>query len=242
MNLKDISFATPKENILFDEVLLSLAEQGKMGQTLRFWECERPFIVLGKISNPKQDIKLQNAVRKNIPILRRCSGGGTVLQGKGCFNFTLIASKKNNPNLLKLHQSYRFICARVVAALKSQGVDPVFKPISDIALKGSEKKFSGNAQKRARQFIMHHGTVLYNFNISQIEEFLKMPQETPAYRGGRSHADFLENINIDLRDFKKALCQQFGVNQRSEVISNEEQSTLNDFLKRKDVEVDMGRL
>ena len=66
----------------------------------------------------------------------------------------------------------------------------------------SEKKFSGNAQRRAKQFILHHGTVLYDFSITDIERYLAAPKNAPEYRGGRSHCDFLANISISKEDIK----------------------------------------
>ena len=49
MILKDITLSTPEENIVYDEVLLSLAEQGQEGESLRFWESSSLFVVLGRI-------------------------------------------------------------------------------------------------------------------------------------------------------------------------------------------------
>ena len=99
MVAKDISFETPQENILFDEVLLSLAEQKKSGEVLRFWESDKFFIVLGRTSSPVNDIHISAAVHDKIPVLRRSSGGGTVLQGKGCLNYSLILSKETHPQI-----------------------------------------------------------------------------------------------------------------------------------------------
>ena len=57
MELKDISFESPEENILFDEVLLDLSEKNEGDEVLRFWESPQIFIVLGRISNPIDDLK-----------------------------------------------------------------------------------------------------------------------------------------------------------------------------------------
>src|SRR3989338_2013917 len=99
MLFKDISFPTPQENILFDDVLLSLAEEGKSESVLRCWESPKMFIVLGRIGKAADDIHIDTVLQDKIPVLRRSSGGGTVLQGKGCLNFSLILSKYDNPQL-----------------------------------------------------------------------------------------------------------------------------------------------
>src|SRR3989338_2273939 len=109
MVLKDISFPSPQENILFDEALLALAEQGKGGEVLRFWESLTTFIVLGRIGKVEEDIYIENVARDEVMVLRRSSGGGTVVQGKGCLNFSLILVKDRDPSLNDLRKSYRDI-------------------------------------------------------------------------------------------------------------------------------------
>ena len=60
MILKDISLKTPKENILYDEVLLHLAEQTQGNEVLRFWESPEHFVVLGRICKEREDIKIDD--------------------------------------------------------------------------------------------------------------------------------------------------------------------------------------
>ena len=192
MILENISFQSPLENILYDEVLLDLAEQGRGGEVLRFWESPEIFVVLGRTSNPAEDIYIEEALCDQIPVLRRASGGGTVLQGKGCLNYALILSKEKNPQVMKIRESYQFILGKIVQSLKNLGIAAEFKPISDLAV--GEKKFSGNAQKRGKKFILHHGTILYGFDLSLIEKYLTIPKNIPEYRRGRAHRDLIVNL------------------------------------------------
>lgn len=233
MLLKDISFKTPEENILFDEVLLHLAEKGIQGEVLRFWESSSVFIVLGKTGVLDDDVHAARAAQENIPVLRRSSGGGTVVQGKGCLNFSLILSKQSRPALGDLGKSYFYILGKAIEALSRLNVDAVFKPISDLALRASEKKFSGNAQRRARNFILHHGTILYDFDLSVIERFLKMPEKIPEYRQGRGHLDFVDNISRSAKDIKDALAHIFQVERKQSSLTTEEKTCLQEFLKTK---------
>lgn len=211
MIVKDITLKSPKDNILYDEVLLRCAEAGQSGEILRFWESPRDFIVLGRISKEEDDVNMPEARRHDIPVLRRSSGGGTVIQGKGCLNYTLILSKILDKRLVDLRKSYAVILGKVVQALNSQGARTAFYPISDIALIDGQKKISGNAQKRGRRFILHHGTILYDFDLSKIERFLKMPKETPTYRERRAHLDFVGNVPLTAADIKDSLQKIFTV-------------------------------
>ena len=230
MVVKDISFATPEENILFDEVLLDLAEKGLAGETLRFWESAKVFVVLGRISKLEEDVRLDLTRREKIPVLRRASGGGTVLQGPGCLNFSFVLSKARNPKLQGLRESYQIILSDVVASLKSVGVAAVMQPLSDLALISNQKKFSGNAQKRGRNHILHHGTVLYDFDLPLIEKYLSFPRQTPEYRQGRAHRDFVTNINVSGRDIKSAFQKHFTIERVESTVNEEERQSLEKFL------------
>ena len=240
MILRDISFPTPEENILFDEVLLFLAEQGTNGEALRFWESAQIFIVLGRIGRVEEDVYLETARRDGIPIFRRGSGGGTVLQGKGCLNYSLILSKEIHPEINDLRKSYPVILNQVIVVMEQVGVKAEFKPISDLAWKNGEKKFSGNAQHRARKYILHHGTILYDFDLSLIERYLKIPRDVPPYRQGRSHKEFVTNIGIPAFEIKAAFRKKFSPADEPTAVSERERQCLQEFLATKKIVVEKG--
>ena len=231
MLLKDITLPTPQENILYDNVLLELAEQGSAGETLRFWESPELFIVLGRIGNPAADLHVAKVLADRIPVLRRSSGGGTVLQGRGCLNYTLVLSKEH-PEIQDLRRSYQFILGRIIAALKALNVDAACRPLSDIALAQNNKKISGNAQKRGRKFILHHGTLLYQFDLKKIAEYLTMPKDVPEYRQDRSHLDFVTNIPTTAAAIKQEIRKVFAVAAATDQLSPEETLCLHQFLQQ----------
>jgi lipoate-protein ligase A len=209
MQLRDFTFPTPQENIAFDEVLLSLAQKHGAGEYLRFWESSQVFIVLGMTGRAEVDVHVAQAQKDAIPVLRRSSGGGTVLQGPGCLNYTLVLSKQKYPQVNDLRQSYEWISALLIGALRRAGVEAYFRPTSDLATGPQAKKFSGNAQRRVKHYCLHHGTILYNFDLSLISRYLKMPHEIPEYRQGRPHTDFVTNVTLDPAVFKEHLAQGF---------------------------------
>jgi len=210
MQLRDISFPTPQENITFDDVLLNLAEKHEAGEYLRFWESPSVFVVLGRIGRAEIDVNATNTKTDGIPVLRRSSGGGTVVQGPGCLNYSLILSKQKHPELNDLRKSYEWISAKVISSLHQAGVEAYFRPISDMATGLNEKKFSGNAQRRGKHYVLHHGTILYDFDLSLISRYLNMPQDIPEYRKHRPHTDFVTNVPIVVQAFKDHLAQAFS--------------------------------
>ena len=233
MIIKDISFSSPSENILFDEALLSLAENGEQGEILRFWESKDLFVVLGRTSKPQEDLHLDLLLKDHIPVLRRASGGGTVLQGQGCLNYSLIISKERHLHLSLIRKSYQFILDKLIDALDGRGIKAVYHPISDMAV--GERKFSGNAQKRGKNFILHHGTILYSFPLEKIERYLKIPRDIPEYRRGRGHLDFVMNLPLTQAELKTIIAQAFGVKQREELLNSKERRELDHLLQTKNV-------
>lgn len=239
MFLRDISFHSPEENILFDEVLFYLAEKEMKGEYLRFWESPMTFVVLGRISAWEDDVYIKKVKRYRIPVLRRFSGGGTVLQGRGCLNYTLVLSKRLHPELNDLRKSYEFILGKIIKALKRIGIEAVFYPISDLALKETKTKFSGNAQKRGKNAILHHGTILYCFEKELMKRFLKIPKSTPEYRKGRSHDNFTDNVPCSRLALKKAIRKEWQATNENNSLTPREEGLLGAFKKSKKIFIDL---
>ena len=235
MICKDISFDRPEANLLYDEALFELAEQGRGGEVVRFWESQTPFIVLGRISKLTEDLSLEGVRRRRVRVFRRCSGGGTVVQGPGCLNFTLVISKTAHRELYDLRKSYRYILGKAAAAFRENGVPAVFRPISDLAVEEGERKFSGNAQRRGKTFILHHGTILYDFDLSLITELLTVPKDIPEYRRDRPHRTFVDNVPLPAERIKGILRKAFDALKEAP-LSGEEKECLDDLLDRRKVE------
>lgn len=232
-HFKDVSFADPQENILYDDALLSLAENEKIGNTLRIWESPVYFIVLGRTGKVEEDLHLPALRTDKVPVLRRSSGGGTVVQGPGCLNFSFIISKDDPKGLSDLRKSYHIILEGVLALLKDLGVEASFRPISDLAVIHGDKKFSGNAQKRGRKFILHHGTILYDFDLSLISRYLTVPRDIPEYRKGRPHQDFITNLPLNSKKLCEAFKKYYATSQTlfSATPSSQEKEQLEKFLE-----------
>lgn len=192
MKYLERTLPTAAENLALDETLLLEAEAGRMGELLRVWEWPSPAVVLGAACRLAEDVNADTCAADEVPILRRSSGGGTVLLGTGCLCFSLVLAYDRSPALGEITSSYEYILEGVRAALA--GLVPSIERagVSDLAVAG--RKFSGNAQQRKRHFLLHHGTLLYDFDLSRIGRYLRMPERVPAYRVGREHGEFLMNL------------------------------------------------
>jgi lipoate-protein ligase A len=205
MTIEDVSFADPQENLERDDALLARAEHEGAGESLRFWESPVPFVVLGRTCEEAAEVLTEACRRDLVPVLRRSSGGGTVVQGAGCLNFALVLAKDRHPDLASITSSYRYILGKVAKALELCGIVTEFRPVCDLVLPDGERKFSGNAQRRGRRHVLHHGTVLYAFDLALIGRYLRMPPRMPDYRRERGHGDFVTNIPLDPQRFKRSM-------------------------------------
>ena len=217
MKYCDLTFHTAAENLACDEALLDLCDEGASDELLRFWEPHDYFVVLGYANSATTEVNLPFCRQKTIPVLRRCSGGGTVLQGPGCLNYSLIIRIDESGPCHTIHSTNEFILERQIDALAIALQQPVsVEGQTDLVLHGL--KFSGNAQRRKRNFLIFHGTFLLNMDLAMIEQALAMPSRQPSYRAHRAHSDFLTNLNVSSNLLKKALQNAWDANEPFQTI------------------------
>ena len=203
LRLLDLTLPSPVENLALDEALLDEVEEGGGAGVLRLWESDRHFVVLGRACSVLDDVHLAACEEDGVPVLRRASGGGTVVQGPGCLSYALALPLTLSPRLATIRSSYQFILERMASALQQWEPETAFHGISDLAIGGM--KISGNAQRRQRRAILLHGTILYGMQADLVGRYLKHPKLTPEYRGNRSHDAFLRTIDAPPLELKQAI-------------------------------------
>jgi lipoate-protein ligase A len=203
MRFLDLTLPTAAENLALDEALLLEAEAGRCEELLRFWECSRYAVVLGAGGVLADDVEESACVAVDVPILRRASGGGTVLLGPGCLCYSLILSFERGPAVREIASSYEYILTRIGEALADLMPGMTHEGTSDLS--GGGQKVSGNAQQRKRNHLLHHGTLLYRFDLSAVGRYLKMPVRQPDYRAQRDHVAFLKNLTASAEDLMRRI-------------------------------------
>lgn len=204
MNQCDLTLPSPEENLACDEALLDMCEAGGTGEVLRFWEPSRYFVVVGYANHVDREVNVAFCRGHGMPILRRCSGGGTVLQGPGCLNYSLVLDIRERSQLQSIPATNDYILERHRECLTELLGAPVEKQgHTDLAIAGL--KFSGNAQRRRKNSLLFHGSFLLDLDISLVEKALLFPSQQPEYRLNRSHLDFLLNLKVPAALVKAAL-------------------------------------
>jgi lipoate-protein ligase A len=140
---------------------------------------------------------------ERLSIFRRLSGGGTVMQGPGCLNYSLIL--RNGVEVpLGIAESFQFVLQHHKQCMQQLVEDRVeIAGISDLVV--NQQKVSGNAQYRKRWFTLVHGTFLLNLDPAIVTRCLRLPSKQPAYRQNRSHGCFMRNLHLDPINVRKAL-------------------------------------
>ncbi len=209
MRVIEQSFLSPEENLAFDEALLNSVEEGAAPDTLRIWESPQPFVVLGVAQILAKEVDEGGCQQAGAPIYRRCSAGGCVVQGPGSLNFTLALTHARYPQIKTIQSAYRYILPALASALQAHGVPARHEGVSDLAADGL--KFSGNAQKRRRRAILHHGTLLYDgFDIGLLSQCLREPEDRPGYRQDRTHERFVMRLPLEGAVLAAVIREAFG--------------------------------
>lgn len=166
---------------------------------IRLWQ-NPPCIVLGRAEKASKLVRVELAAQRGIPVLRRVSGGGTVLHGPGNLNLSFFLPYSFHPGMSKLKESYRIVLEIVADCIElAFGRRPSIRGSSDLCF--GNKKFSGTAQARKRHGLLHHLTLLTDMDIRLIEDLLPLPEKRPEYRQSRGHLDFLTDFKREGIDF-----------------------------------------
>jgi lipoate-protein ligase A len=200
----DLTLPSAAGNLACDEALLEACDNGAGPEVLRFWEPTEWFVVAGFSNVLAREVNLAACRKAGLGVFRRCSGGGAVLQGPGCLNYSLVMKIADRPNLDTITGANRYIMERQRAALAELlGKPAEVRGCTDLALGGL--KFSGNAQRRKRHALIFHGSFLLQFDLSLMDQYLLMPSRQPDYRAGRPHGRFLVNLGVAAPAVKDAL-------------------------------------
>jgi lipoate-protein ligase A len=212
---RNLQADTPGSELLaMEEALLDYCEENEHPGFLSFWEPHTYFVVLGYGKRLSAEVYQDECHRLELPILRRASGGGTVIQGPGCLNYTLVLPIDFRQDLESITTTNRFIMEQTRAALAPL-VDGEMKVEGHTDLTMNGRKFSGNAQRRKRRCLLFHGSFLLNFDLELIYRTLLLPQQQPDYRKNRPHSEFITNLALNREEIEEALKRAWNVSKES---------------------------
>jgi len=142
----DVELPSVAENLALDEALLLESLAASAAPTVvRTWMAREPVVVLGSSSRIVDEVDAEACRTAGVALLRRPSGGLTVVLGPGCLMWTVVTAwPEPAPTIGAIHDA---ILDPLCAALREAGKDVVRRGSSDLAIQveGSFRKVSGNA-------------------------------------------------------------------------------------------------
>ncbi len=163
-------------------------------------------IIIGKHQNTLAEINEPYVRAHGIRVVRRLSGGGAVYHDLGNLNFTFITDAGDTAKL-----DFHLFCLPVVRTLEQFGVRAEVNGRNDITIDG--KKFSGNSQYLREGRVMHHGTILFDSDLTVVSEALRVDESKLRAKGVRSVRSRVTNVRpylpagVTLAEFRAALLQ-----------------------------------
>ena len=191
----------PRRNLALEQFVFDKLDRAH--DYFMLWQNDNAIIV-GKHQNTNEEINAAFVKEKDISVVRRLSGGGAVYHDLGNLNFTFITTANQEQGL-----DFSFFCKPVCDALNSFGVPAEISGRNDMTVEG--KKFSGNAQYIKEGRVMHHGTILYDSDLSILSLALKPGDEKIESKGIKSIRSRVTNIrsymktDVSVADFWAAL-------------------------------------
>jgi lipoate-protein ligase A len=181
-------------NLALDEALLIESEERGAGPALRIWEPDEPAVVLGASGRWREDVKDKACRADGVVLVRRASGGGTVVIGPGVVNVAVVLSATAAAGLGAVDTAQAYVLDRIADALRTNV--PGVERLGSGDLTIDRRKFAGSAQRRLRDHFLVHATLLYAFPLGLIDRYTRLPRRQPAYRENRSHAEFVVNLRL----------------------------------------------
>jgi lipoate---protein ligase len=175
-----------------------------------------PSIIVGKHQNALGEINFDYVRRHQIPVIRRLSGGGTVFHDPGNINFTFI-KEADKAKLIDFGGHVK----PVIEFLHTLNIPAGPGGKNDIRVNGL--KISGNAEHIYKNKVLHHGTLLFDADLTHLSDAIKAAEdhfESKAVKSLRSNVVnisqlLLQKINREVftEELKKYLLKYHDVEQ-----------------------------
>ena len=207
------------------------AEKQLKDTVFMLWQTWPPTLVCGRYQNVFQEVHMPYVTEKNYVVARRLSGGGTVYQDENVFQYAFIAPSG------EAQIDFGKYLEPVAKAMRALGVPVEFNSRNDLMI--GEQKVSGTAKYHTRGYVVHHGTVLYDADIKELERCLTVDAEKIRSKGIASVRQRVVNMKqytngLPVDRFMAALSRQLlGGDMQAQMFTVEEQERIRTLAKEK---------
>jgi lipoate-protein ligase A len=194
-----------------------------------------PCVVVGKHQVVHREVNIRYIEERKLPVIRRISGGGTVYHDRGNLNYSFIRQSEAGKQV-----DFKRYTQPVIDFLSSVGINAVFGAKNEISVDGL--KISGNAEHVFRERVLHHGTLLFNASVQDLNQSLKPKSDNFSTRAVESNRSAVTNLkgkilNIQTTDeFMKSMLDYFiqnFSNLQTYYFSDEEMTSISELAESK---------
>ncbi|MCK5304590.1 MAG: lipoate--protein ligase family protein [Candidatus Heimdallarchaeota archaeon] len=202
----EVTFDDLQYNLALEEAIFTNLPNSNYQMTVRFWKNPKS-VVVGRGQNLRQEVDLTYCLLNNIEIGRRISGGGAVFHDRGNLNVSFFINRGNFPELDDIDQLRAFFTELIFDSLVDLGFTNIEKKgSSNILYQG--KKISESDGYLKKEWYLHHATLLFDSNLTDLEGSLLSKTAEPT---DKSESSYISSINLpvkNLQALKKTLTQK----------------------------------
>ena len=208
----------PRINLAIETFLL---QEMQVDEPILLFYINEPSIIIGRNQNTIEEINKEYVDAHGIHVVRRFSGGGAVYHDLGNLNFSFIMKDDGQS-----FRDFEKLTKPIIEALHELGVSGAqLKGRNDLVI--NDQKFSGNAMYATNGRMFAHGTIMFDSDINEVVNALKVKKEKIESKGIKSIRSRVTNIkpflpaseqNMTTKDFRQAiLLKIFGVDSEAEI-------------------------
>ena len=208
----------PRINLAIETFLL---QEMQVDEPILLFYINEPSIIIGRNQNTIEEINKEYVDEHGIHVVRRFSGGGAVYHDFGNLNFSFIMKDDGES-----FRDFEKLTKPIVEALQELGVKGAhLKGRNDLVI--NDQKFSGNAMYATNGRMFAHGTIMFDSDINEVVNALKVKKEKIESKGIKSIRSRVTNIkpflpedkqNMTTKEFRQdILLKIFGVDSVDQV-------------------------
>ena len=189
-----------------DEAIFLAYRQGLVPPTIRFYGWENPAISIGYTQNPRKDLELENIKKNNIQLVRRLTGGSSVLH-QDELTYSIVKNLSNKAQK-RIFEDYKLINLGLAIGLNKAGIRTELHKLKNqekqktknaascltstslYEVKVKNKKIAGSAQRRYHNFLLQQGFIICSNSNKKLINYL---------RDNKNYKHSNDNINIKIQ-------------------------------------------
>jgi len=194
-------------NMAVDEAVLLAVGEGQAPATLRFYRWLEPTISLGYFQR-YEEFQAQEEEIRSLPMVRRQTGGGAILHDDEV-TYSLVMPISDKGQSTDIADLYQLVHDAFIAVLGERGVPVAYRDGQesansqrgpffcfarahrlDLVLEG--EKLLGSAQRRMKQAVLQHGSLILGRHFAQ--------QPSAQLRPEINHTNNLDEILTDVTE------------------------------------------